>query len=105
MTSRRPIRFEIFLFDADDERLFGPDGPIRIGNKAVGVLATLLSEPGRLVTKDMLLDAVWDGVIVTESALTSVVKELRRALGDDHRAPTFIESVYGRGYRFIAPVS
>jgi hypothetical protein len=47
---------------------------------------------------------VWDGTIVSESALTSVVKELRRALGDDARAPRYIESVYGRGYRLLSHV-
>lgn len=47
---------------------------------------------------------MWDGTVVSESALTATVKELRRALGDEARSPRFIESVYGRGYRFIAPV-
>ncbi|MGZ8282509.1 MAG: winged helix-turn-helix domain-containing protein [Allosphingosinicella sp.] len=59
---------------------------------------------GRLVTKDALFSTVWDGTIVSESALTSAIKELRRALGDESRTPRYIESVYGRGYRLIAPV-
>jgi DNA-binding winged helix-turn-helix (wHTH) protein/tetratricopeptide (TPR) repeat protein len=77
---------------------------VKIGNKAFRVLQTLAEQPGRLITKDALFETVWDGTIVSESALTSVVKELRRALGDETRTPRYIESVYGRGYRFIAPV-
>ena len=54
--------------------------------------------------KEELFSSVWDGTIVSEAALTSAVKELRRA-SRRHQTPRFIESVYGRGYRFIAEVS
>ncbi|MDP8914500.1 MAG: winged helix-turn-helix domain-containing protein, partial [Pseudomonadota bacterium] len=86
-------------------RLIGPRGPIKIGNKAFKVLLLLAEQNGRLLTKDALFSSVWDGTIVSESSLTSVIKELRRALGDESRTPRYIESVYGRGYRFIAPVA
>ncbi|HSQ98871.1 MAG TPA: winged helix-turn-helix domain-containing protein [Sphingomicrobium sp.] len=99
------LQFEEFLLDPADERLIGPVGPIRLGNKAYHVLLTLAGLRGRLLTKEELFESVWDGTIVSESALTSVIKELRRALGDESRNPRFIESVYGRGYRFIAPVN
>ncbi|MGZ8360772.1 MAG: winged helix-turn-helix domain-containing protein [Allosphingosinicella sp.] len=97
--------FDRFTVDREDERLFDPDGPVRLGNKAFQVLLKLLDQNGRLVTKDMLMSSVWDGTIVSESALTSVIKELRRALGDDARTPRYIESVYGRGYRLLCRVS
>ena len=93
-----------FFIDADDERLFGPHGPVRLGNKAFQVLLRLVQRGGRLVTKDELMSSVWDGTIVSEFSLTSAIKELRRALGDDARAPRFIESVYGRGYRLLSPI-
>lgn len=96
--------FGEFVLDRADERLVGPSGVVRIGNKAFRVLALLVEQQGRLITKDALFSSVWDGTLVSESSLTSVVKELRRALGDESRAPRYIESVYGRGYRFIAPV-
>lgn len=98
-------RFDSFSIDAGDERLFGPHGPVRLGNKAFQVLLRLVERRGRLVTKDELMSSVWDGTIVSEFSLTSAIKELRRALGDDARAPRFIESVYGRGYRFLAPIA
>ena len=98
------LRFEDFVLDCVDERLIGPRGPIKIGNKAFKVLLLMAQQNGRLLTKDALFSSVWDGTIVSESSLTSVIKELRRALGDESRTPRYIESVYGRGYRFIAPV-
>ncbi|WP_295639900.1 winged helix-turn-helix domain-containing protein [Novosphingobium sp.] len=97
-----PIAFGQFVLDLADARLTGPDGPVAVGNKALRVLATLVAAHGRLLTKDMLFDQVWEGVIVSDAALTSVIKELRRALGDDPKQPRFIESVYGKGYRFLA---
>lgn len=98
-------RFDRFAVDPADERLLGSHGPIKLGNKGFRVLLLLIQKNGKLLTKDELFSSVWDGTTVTESALTSVIKELRRALGDHSRTPRFIESVYGRGYRFVCPVS
>lgn len=100
----RLIRIGDYVLDCADERLVGPDGPLRIGNKAFRVIEALARSPRRLVTKTELFGTVWDGIIVSDSALTSVIKELRRALRDDRRAPRYIESVYGRGYRLLAEV-
>jgi len=93
-----------FSIDKSDERLLGPHGPVRLGNKAFQVLLRLVERRGRLVTKDELMSSVWDGTIVSEFSLTSAIKELRRGLDDDARAPRFIESVYGRGYRLLQPI-
>ncbi len=98
------LAFDRFTLDTSDERLSGPDGPIQIGNKAYRVLRVFAESRGNLVTKDALFESVWDGTVVSESALTSVIKELRRALGDDSKTPRIITSVYGRGYRFIPEV-
>ena len=57
------------------------------------------------MTKDALLAAVWPETVVSESVLTVAIRQLRRVLGDQARTPRFIETVHGRGYRFIAPVS
>lgn len=87
-----------------DERLVGPHGPVRLGRKAFLVLLRLAEREGQLVTKDSLFESVWDGLAVSESALTSVIKELRRALDDRPVDPIYIQSVYGRGYRFLPPI-
>lgn len=93
-----------FVVDRVDERLIGTLGPVKLGNKAFRLLNLLIDEGGKLVTKDAIFSSVWDGTFVSESALTSTIKELRRALGDLSKTPSYIESVYGRGYRLIANV-
>ena len=93
-----------FIVDRADERVLGPNGPLKLGHKAYRVLLSLAEQDGKLLTKDALFSSVWDGTTVSESALTSVIKELRRALGDESRTPRYIESVYGRGYRLLEPV-
>jgi DNA-binding winged helix-turn-helix (wHTH) protein/tetratricopeptide (TPR) repeat protein len=99
------LSFGDFTLDPGDERLLGPQGPVRLGNKAFRVLLELARQEGRLLTKDALFSSVWDGTIVSESALTSVIKELRRALGDESKTPRYIESIYGRGYRLLPEVT
>ena len=57
------------------------------------------------MTKDALLEAVWPETVVSEVIVTVAIRTLRRVLGDQARSPGFIETVHGRGYRFVAPVS
>jgi DNA-binding winged helix-turn-helix (wHTH) protein len=66
------------------------------------VLCALARTPGRLITKNALLDLVWGHRFVTESVLKSAISELRAALDDDPKQPRCIETVSRRGYRFIA---
>jgi DNA-binding winged helix-turn-helix (wHTH) protein len=72
--------------------------------KAFELLVLLLANAGRLLTKQEILDAVWAGTAVTDNALTRVVAQLRKALGDDAREARFLETVPTKGYRWIAPV-
>ncbi len=69
------------------------------------VLTYLVSHRDRVVPKEELMDAVWGGRFVTEAAVTSRIKQARRAMGDDGRDQRLIRTVHGRGYRFIAEVS
>ena len=69
------------------------------------VLTYLVSHRDRVVPKEELMDAVWGGRFVTEAAVTSRIKQARRAMGDDGRGQRLIRTVHGRGYRFIAEVS
>src|SRR5262245_39140446 len=78
--------------------------PIAIEPKAFDLLGFLIQHRGRLVEKQQLLDAVWKDTTVTENAMTRVVAQLRKALGDPAAEPRYIETVPTRGYRFIAPV-
>ena len=68
------------------------------------VLALLATRRDRVVTKEELLDEVWGDRFVSESALTSRIRDARRAVGDDGRRQAVIRTIHGRGYRFVAPV-
>ncbi len=104
MRKARYFVFEPFCLDLLDERLWEREKSVRLGRKALAVLERLVSKPGQLVTKDDLLATAWPDTSVCEAVLTTAMRELRRALGDQARVPRFIETVHGRGYRFIAPV-
>jgi tetratricopeptide (TPR) repeat protein len=69
------------------------------------VLLCLARRAPAVVTKDELFRDVWQGVFVTDEALTFVIWELRKALGDDARRPRFIETIPKRGYRLIGSPS
>src|SRR5512146_1353283 len=77
---------------------------VRVEPKAMEVLMALAARAGQVVGREELLAAVWPGVIVGDEALTQSIIKLRRALGDNPRAPTYIETISKRGYRLIAPV-
>ncbi|MFO1397753.1 MAG: winged helix-turn-helix domain-containing protein [Burkholderiales bacterium] len=77
---------------------------VRVEPKVMGVLLELAGCAGSVVSRDQLLDAVWPGVIVGDEALTQTIIKLRRALGDNPRAPAYVETIAKRGYRLVAPV-
>ena len=98
------IEFAQYRLDLTDERLSRADLPIELRPKAFQVLRYLVERPGQLVVREELLEAVWPNLVVSLETLTQVIAELRRALGDDARSPTFIQTVHRRGFRFIADV-
>ena len=77
---------------------------VRLEPKTMELLVALASRPGEVVSREELLSTVWPGVVVGDEALSQAVTKLRKALGDDVRAPTYIETISKRGYRLIAPV-
>ena len=97
-------RFEGFLLDPRDRQLRLDDRRVELNARYLDALALLVSEQGRLVSKDRFLEEVWRGVPVTDEALTQCIRTLRRQLGDDAVRPRFIETVPKHGYRFIATV-
>ena len=96
--------FSRFRLDLANEQLWRGGEKVRLRRKTFQVLRHLVARPGELVTKEALLDEVWAEAAVSDSMPSICVAELREALGDDARAPTLIETVHGRGYRFIAQV-
>src|SRR5262245_17259818 len=76
--------------------------PLSLEPKSFKVLVYLIENRDRTVSKDDLIQAVWNGTFVTDNALTRVIAQLRRELGDDAKQPKYIETVPTVGYRFVA---
>ncbi len=85
-------------------RVTGNKRTTRITPKAMQVLLCLTEQPGHVVTRDQLMEAVWADTVVVENTLTRCISELRSAFDDDTREPAVIETIPKIGYRLIAPV-
>jgi DNA-binding winged helix-turn-helix (wHTH) protein/predicted ATPase len=96
---RPAIRLEV-----DDERAWCGDRRLDLTPKAFAILRHFVEHPERLVTKEDLFAAIWGDTVVSEAALTSCIRDLRRALADTSQAPRYIETVHRRGFRFIGPI-
>lgn len=77
---------------------------IKIEPQVFDVLAYLVAHRGIVVRKEELLDAIWGDRFVSESALTTRVKSVRQAVGDDGNQQAVIRTVHGKGYEFVAAV-
>ncbi len=82
----------------------GVDEKIVLTPKAFELLRYFVDHAGRLVTHQELLDALWPDIHVQPEVIKGQILALRQVFGDDAKAPRYIETVRGRGYRFIAPV-
>src|SRR2546422_3697181 len=100
-----PLLFPPFRLDVGNEQLLRGAHTVGLRPKTFAVLRYLAEHPGRLVTKEEVLDAVWGQTVVSESVLKSCIRELRKALADAAQTPQYIETVHRRGYRFIAPLT
>src|SRR5215470_14956132 len=83
-------------------RAFKAGQGIQLEPKVLKLLLFLIENRGRLTEKEEILNTIWSGTYVTENALTREIAKLRKLLGDDPKAPKYIQTVHTRGYRFIA---
>lgn len=102
-----PRNSSVFLFDdirvePATFRAFKAGQEIQLEPKTLRLLLFLIENRGRLVEKEEILNTVWSGTYVTENALTREIGKLRKLLGDDPKAPKYIQTVHTLGYRFIA---
>ncbi len=105
MSTAGLIRFGEFVFDGETLELRREGDVVALALRPARVLSILLSHAGGVVSKKTLIEGAWDGAFVSDDALFSAIGELRHVLGDDAHDPRFVETVYRRGYRFIAPVT
>jgi adenylate cyclase len=96
--------FEGYVLDTDRRELRRGDDLVPVEPQVFDLLAYLVSQRDRVVTKDDLLTAVWNGRIVSESALTTRINAARAALGDSGEAQRLIRTLRGRGFRFVGDV-
>lgn len=97
-------RWNEFVLDLDGFRLERAGVPLALEPKAFNLLALLVSRPGHVFTKQEIFETLWADTAVTDHALTRVVAQLRRVLGDDVRQARYLETVPTRGYRWIHAV-
>jgi adenylate cyclase len=103
------LMFEGFRFDRRGGCLFQSDltgvaTPVALGSRALRLLGLLVERQGELVTKDVIMEAVWPGRVVEEANLNVQISKLRHILDQNREQGSCIQTVPGRGYCFVVPV-
>jgi DNA-binding winged helix-turn-helix (wHTH) protein len=101
MVQATTLIFADLRIDLANECAWQGSQALHLTPTAFALLRQLVEHAGQLVTKEALLQALWPETAVTEGMLTTHVRQVRHALGDDPRAPRYIETVHRRGYRFL----
>lgn len=99
------LAFGDYRLDIGRRELRRGSEPVALEPKAFDLLCFLIRNRDRVVSKDDLLEAVWDGRIVSESAITTRINAVRRALGDDGTTQLLIRTFNRKGLRFIGEVT
>lgn len=101
----RRVSFGGFVLDADTRQLLRGAAVVHLEPKARELLELLVGKRPAAVSKGDIQERLWPDTFVSESSLTGLVAQLRRALGDDRHQERFIRTVHGFGYAFTAEVS
>ncbi|HUQ95188.1 MAG TPA: winged helix-turn-helix domain-containing protein [Bryobacteraceae bacterium] len=100
----RILQFDEIVIDVGNMEVRKGSHTVELEPNFFRVLVYLAENANRVVTKEELLKEVWNGAFVTDNALTRVIAQLRKALGDDAKQARYIETVPTVGYRFLADV-
>lgn len=98
------LRFGDFTLDTGRAELRGPGGLVPIEPKPLALLTLLAESNDRILTRDAMIEAVWGGRIVSDAAVSTVLKQVRKALGDDGQKQEYVRTIHGQGHRFVAEV-
>jgi len=98
------VHFGEFALDGESRQLLRGSEEQRLVPKAFELLELLLTQRPRVVSKERIRDRLWPKTFVSESTLTSLVVDLRAALGDDAKHPRYLRTVHGLGYAFCGTV-
>lgn len=97
--------FDNFEIDTNTFELRKDGTPVPVEPLVLDLILVMLRSPGKLLTRDDLIDAVWDGRIVSESTISTAVKSARKVLGDTGNEQRYIRTIRGRGFQFIGQVA
>jgi DNA-binding winged helix-turn-helix (wHTH) protein len=102
----KKIRFADFELDYGRFQLCHRGCPVRLEGLPLQLLLFLVEKPGQLVTREEISSALWskDVFVDVEQGINTAIRKIRRALADDAGEPQYLQTVVGRGYRFVAPV-
>jgi eukaryotic-like serine/threonine-protein kinase len=101
-----PVRFGDFELDPGNYQLFRKGQPVKLERIPMDLLILMVGSRGTLVTRDMIIERLWGKDIYreTERGINTAVNKIRSVLRDDPRDPRFLQTVIGKGYRFVAEV-
>src|SRR5271170_5960333 len=97
-------QFHSFRLDVVNHCLWNGKDRVALTPKAFDVLRYLVEHAERLVTQDEILEALWPDTYVNPEVIKKYILGIRKAFGDRHEKPEFIETFPRRGYQFVAPV-
>ena len=100
----RKFRIGDYVVDTARYRISRGDVAVAVEPKVFDLLVHLIRHRDRVLTREELFQAVWDGREVSDATLSNHVKSARKALGDSGELQQTIQTVRGRGYQFVAPV-
>lgn len=98
------LQFDPFELDTDRAELRTASGLIKLEPKAFRLLCLLAENTHRVISKDEMIAAVWGGRFISDAAVSTALKAVRKALGDDGDRQDFVRTIRGVGHRFVAPV-
>jgi DNA-binding winged helix-turn-helix (wHTH) protein len=101
----KKIRFDEFELDYSRFQLCGAGKPIRLEGLPLQLLMFLVDKRGQLVTREDISAALWnkDVFVDVEQGINTAIRKVRRALADEAGEPRYLQTVVGKGYRFVAP--
>lgn len=102
--SSGPIKFDEFVLDRDRYELHRGSDNVRLEKIPMELLILLVSKDGKLATREEIINHLWgkDVFVDTEHGINTAIRKIRQALKDDPDKPRFVQTVTGKGYRFIA---
>jgi DNA-binding winged helix-turn-helix (wHTH) protein len=98
------LDFAPFTLDTGRAELRNGDAVVALEPKVYALLRLLVENHDRVVSRDEMIAVVWGGRFISDAAVSTALKQVRRALGDDGAAQVFIRTLHGMGHRFVAPV-